>query len=412
MHNYRLNPYNNVMESIELEDFNAVPKSQPHKIKLREVPLESNPTTIIVRPFTLLLSAITASQTTISLDANLATHIKNDSIIQIDSESMLVTGVSGESYTVTRGYGGSLAVSHGVGTALNPTIVYGPPFSEVGSEPAAGQYRPDYTTRPGSDETWNTGALKFNAADAHRFIHISYVGTGCLADAERAGNDPLRNYGYKTDTPVVAVLSGTYSVPLNVECQLFYARTGTTLTPLSDPGFLVRATGASLTCGTVNVSSRGGKLKSTINYVTNVTRNIDSGILTVYRRDSYFYDDSNGGGSASAVNSNLGGGIAFDGVQIISGANQTVAAADRSLFARKNLICYGAAYRSNRGGGGATILSPYIYLKGSYYANGSGGGGGGCFIFGAERIADEATLYQMNGGGAGWVLKLEQGGGT
>ncbi len=111
MHNYRLNPYNNVMESIELEDFNAVPKSQPHKIKLREVPLESNPTTIIVRPFTLLLSAITASQTTISLDANLATHIKNDSIIQIDSESMLVTGVSGESYTVTRGYGGSLAVS-------------------------------------------------------------------------------------------------------------------------------------------------------------------------------------------------------------------------------------------------------------------------------------------------------------
>ena len=413
MHDYRLNPFNGNMESEDKEDFNIVPKNQPHYVRLREVPLKEAPTTISARFFAFAVDTnITAAATVINMDFDLAKPFKVGDILTIDSEKVKVVSISGGAVTVTRGHE-SLAVPHARRDAATPIVVYGPLLAEVATDPAPNQYQPDYTTKPNGDENWNTGELRFNAADAHKWVQIRYVGVGSLASAERAGNDPLRSYGNIVSTPIVAVVSGSYAVPLNTECQVFYARAGTTLTPFSDPGFLVRATGAILTCGTVNVSSRGGKLRSSFTYGYEVVDDKPEGGLIWLRKATYtVYDDSNGGGSAATVNATVGGGIAWDSTQILVSTNQTLTVAQRPLFARKHLVCFGAASGGNRGGGGVTFLSPYVYLKGSYYANGAGGGGGGCFIIGAERITDEAVLYQVNGGGAGWVLKLEQGGRT
>ena len=413
MHDYRQNAFTGNMESSDKEDFNIVPKNQPHYVRLREVPLKEVPTTIAVRFLAFVTDAnITAAATIINMDFDLSKPFKVGDVLTIDSEKVKVASISGGAVTVLRGYE-SLAVPHARVDTATPIIAYGPLLAEVATDPASGQYQPDYTTKPNGDETWNTGELRFNSADAHKWVQIKYTGSGSLSSAERSGNDPLRNYGFLPATPVVAILSGSYAVPLNTECQVFYSRAGTTLTPFSDPGFLVRATGAILTCGTVNVSARGGELRSSFTYGYEVVDDTAEGGRIWLRKATYtVYDDSNGGGSAASVNATVGGGIAWDGTQILVSVNQTLSVAQRPLFARKHLICFGAASGGNRGGGGATFLSPYVYLKGAYYANGAGGGGGGCFIIGAERITDEAALYQVNGGGAGWVLKLEQGGRT
>ena len=411
MHDYRQNAFTGNMESSDKEDFNIVPKNQPHYVRLREVPLKEVPTTIAVRFLAFVTDAnITAAATIINMDFDLSKPFKVGDVLTIDSEKVKISAISGGAVTVVRGYE-SLAVPHARVDTATPIIAYGPLLAEVATDPASGQYQPDYTTKPNGDETWNTGELRFNSADAHKWIQIKYAGIGTLSSAERSGNDPLRNYGMAIDKPIVAVLSGSYAVPLNLECQIFYARAGTTLTGVNAPGFLVRATGATVTCGTLNVSGYGGNARASITYGYALYYD-GSENRQMHTAALYMYDDSNGGGSCSSPNNNQGGGIAWDSLQIIGGANQTLPVAARPLFARKNLICFGAAWRGNRGGGGATLLSPYVYLKGSYYANGAGGGGGGCFIFGAERITDDAALYQVNGGGAGWVLKLEQGGRT
>lgn len=56
----------------------------------------------------------------------------------------------------------------------------GKPASEVSSHPAAGEFWPDYSTGADNDETWNTGTILFNAADAGKTVVVSYKGTGNL----------------------------------------------------------------------------------------------------------------------------------------------------------------------------------------------------------------------------------------
>lgn len=57
--------------------------------------------------------------------------------------------------------------------------------NEVSAPPAAGEFWPDYSTKADNDDSWNTGTILFNAADAGKTVVVSYIGTGSLVDIEK-----------------------------------------------------------------------------------------------------------------------------------------------------------------------------------------------------------------------------------
>ena len=57
--------------------------------------------------------------------------------------------------------------------------------NEVSAAPASGEFWPDYSTKADSDDSWNTGTILFNAADAGKTVVVSYTGTGTLVDIEK-----------------------------------------------------------------------------------------------------------------------------------------------------------------------------------------------------------------------------------
>ena len=52
--------------------------------------------------------------------------------------------------------------------------------AEVSAAPASGEFWPDYSTKADNDDSWNTGTILFNAADAGKEVVVSYKGTGRL----------------------------------------------------------------------------------------------------------------------------------------------------------------------------------------------------------------------------------------
>lgn len=74
---------------------------------------------------------------------------------------------------------------------------------EVAAEPAAGQFRCDYTTGADGDESWNTGLIQFNAADAGKTVVAAYNGMGSLVSAAY--------HGFQLFTT-----NGTFTVPKGV----------------------------------------------------------------------------------------------------------------------------------------------------------------------------------------------------
>lgn len=75
---------------------------------------------------------------------------------------------------------------------------------EVAADPAAGQFRCDYTTGADEDDNWNTGLIQFNAADAGKTVVVSYNGMGTLASANLHGLQ-------------LFTASGTFTVPKGVD---------------------------------------------------------------------------------------------------------------------------------------------------------------------------------------------------
>jgi len=58
--------------------------------------------------------------------------------------------------------------------------------NEVSAAPASGEFWPDYSTGADDDDSWNTGTILFNAADAGKTVVIAYTGTGTLVDTRTA----------------------------------------------------------------------------------------------------------------------------------------------------------------------------------------------------------------------------------
>lgn len=153
-HDYRLNPFTDTMDSVDITEYQIVPATSPYTIRTAEVPQKTTPSTIVIKE---------------------------------------ITSFSGS------------------------TPVYGRTFTEVSATPSTSQFMPDYYTNAGGDENWNTGLILFNAADAGTMIEVSYKGTGTLASVNESdwpawmqdkGNGADGNYNPSSSTTLAA---GTYN---------------------------------------------------------------------------------------------------------------------------------------------------------------------------------------------------------
>jgi len=398
-HDYRLNPFSGMMESVAMTDYHIVPANQPHYIRLRDVPAEDNPSTVRARFFAFIVGNLTAAQTSITMDFDLATPFSVGDVLTIDDEQVEVTGISGGTVTVTRGVNGTLAVIHTAESTTSPLRAYGGELAPVAAEPATNQFQADYTTAPSGDDTWNTGTIRFNSADANKMVQVRYNGTGSISSGERAGNDPLRNYGYAPETDIIAILSGTVNLPIYNECQIFYVREGATANRAAFPGIAVRATGAAVVYGTVNAGSIVGA--STAGYGA-------------------------GGGGNGAGNSVVYSN--FRNLPLIARATPSLDQQDLFLNdtglplfwgsgGTPGYIAQGATNNGagGAGGGGIVIFSPYQSHIGQFNASGAnggnvsgnnarggGGGAGGVVVLVGETMINEAT-FNINGGNGGTV---------
>lgn len=75
---------------------------------------------------------------------------------------------------------------------------------EVAADPAAGEFRCDYTTGADQDDNWNTGLIQFNAADAGKTVVVSYTGIGSLVSVDSHGSQ-------------LFTTNGTFTVPKGVD---------------------------------------------------------------------------------------------------------------------------------------------------------------------------------------------------
>ena len=424
MHDYRLNPFTGNMETVEMVDFHIVPKNQPHYIRLRDIPEKGDPvTTVTVRPFVFVADAtIPLTSTAINVDFDLSTPFKEGDIITINEEKMQVTGVAASGISVLRGYDGTIPTVHNRLSTTEPIIAYGPPFAEVPKEPGQGQYQPDYHTKPGGDESWNTGTIRFNAVDAMTWVQVKYNSIGTVNGAEHTGNNSLRDYGYKSTSDIIAVLSGTIALPTANQCQLLYVRKGA-VSRATFPGMLIRATGAIVNAGTISANGLAGQ------------GNWGSG--------------GGGGGHNSDGSVNCHSFYYHSHALIRNGVTPNQDQQQFLLELSKSCPIFSGSGGTNgnhgggEAGGGVALISPYVFNFGAINTHGhgagggdqvaAGGGGGGAVVISCETFIQSGTIYVAGGpgalrrwylsglgggwrevwsqsGGAGWIKILEHGG--
>ena len=69
-----------------------------------------------------LSSSINALTTSISVDSASTFATSPSFVVKVDSELMLVTGVSGTTFTVTRGYESTTAAAHNAGATVSDVL--------------------------------------------------------------------------------------------------------------------------------------------------------------------------------------------------------------------------------------------------------------------------------------------------
>ncbi len=181
---YRYDPFQDALQDVSIvNEEHVIESNSPYTVRLDELPKRESPSSMSVRLKAELGEDLDVSETGVDLASSVqAGWFTAGEVITVDSEQMLVSGVSGVTLTVTRGYNGTTAATHVTGTA-----VFGKTFEEVAADPSQGQFWPDYTTEADGDKNWNTGTLKFNSADAGKKVTISYRGMGALVDGRALG---------------------------------------------------------------------------------------------------------------------------------------------------------------------------------------------------------------------------------
>ncbi len=262
---------------------------------------------------TLLSAAATSSATTITVANGAAIASTNGQyIIQIGSEQMLVTTVSGNTLTVTRGYNGTTAASHTSGTGV---IL---PFDQTG---LARVGTPDI----GAFEAQGTSLVVTTASDAANHTQIS------LRDAMQRADADASN-GQSDTITFAAALAGQKITPVQGSFNLQDAGSGTTTingggvitlggNSLADVFNFSSGVHALLTGLKISGEQNGGSSGGAIyNAGTLAVANCTFSNNTSQNNGGAIYSD----GALTVTNSTFSGNTAYDGGAIDSDGDITI----------------------------------------------------------------------------------------
>ena len=244
-------------------------------------------------------------------------------------------------------------------------------LTEVAATPAAGEFRPDYSTKADGNEAWNTGLIEFSAVDAGKIVQISYTGMGTLA-AVQSNKYPswYTDRGDGSDGDFIPDADCAIGGIKNY--KRVFIKAGVTVSV--NQQLVIKATGSVVIAGTINGSgSPGAKGKGGVGGAP--------GGNGGWSTDD---ENSNEHRDATAGQDGTGGGYGGAG----GGENKYIGAAGGS-----SCIKIGIDYGGNGGGGGggANVFAGYT-------SGGGGGGGYGISIIAPEVALLEGSKIAANGG--------------
>lgn len=233
-------------------------------------------------------------------------------------------------------------------------------LTEVAATPAAGEFRPDYSTKADGNDNWNTGLIEFSAVDAGKIVQISYTGMGTLA-AVQSNKYPswYTDRGDGSDGDFMPEADCAIGGIKNY--KRVYIKAGITVSV--NKQLVIKSIGSVVIAGTIigngspGTNGKGG---------TGGAKGGDGGKAST----------GESSGEATAGQTGTGGGYGGAG----GGKNTQGAAGGDSR------VSIGAAYAGNGGGGGGGL-----HINSGSSTGGGGGGGGG---YGISIIAPEVTLSE------------------
>lgn len=250
-------------------------------------------------------------------------------------------------------------------------------LTEVAATPAAGEFRPDYSTKADGNDNWNTGLIEFSAVDAGKIVQISYTGMGTLA-AVQSNKYPswYTDRGDGSDGDFIPDADCTIGGVKNY--KRVFIKAGVTVS--LNKQLIIKAIGNVFVAGTINGAGsngeNGGQRKSVAKGGTGGATGGDGGAMGVAGRDG---QTGTGGGYGGAAAYSPKGQSGKAGAGGDSGGS------------------IGIQYGGNGGGGGGG--------HGSYKENWTGGAGGGGG-YGISIVANEidiktSGIITTNGGNGG-----------
>ena len=252
---------------------------------------------------------------------------------------------------------------------------------EVAAEPAAGEFRCDYTTGADQDDNWNTGLIQFNAADAGKTVVVAYNGMGTLASINA---DRYPSWWLDRGDGSDGVFNPTANVTISGIKNYTSVNIPAGVTVTVNPWAYIKCQGSFVVAGTLLSKYRDGGVGGGYN-----SQNAGS------TGNSGLYGGAGGaGGSAAGGAGGAGGGSS---------------SVDEFNINLKNI--QGLIYRVARGikgygasGGGGGKDQGYSGARGGY-----GGYGGGSLVLVALEISISGTI--TSGGGIGQAEQAWPGSG-
>lgn len=242
-------------------------------------------------------------------------------------------------------------------------------LTEVAATPAAGQFRPDYSTKADKDDSWNTGLIEFNSADAGKIVQISYTGMGTLA-AVQSNKYPswYTDRGDGSDGDFIPSENTTIDGIKNY--KRVFIKAGVTVK--STEGVIIKVTDNVIIHGTLDANGTAGA---------------DSGSYGTDKGGAGGYFGGGGGGTGISSSVHHDGYNGLDG----TGGGAGGRGSDKQ---------YGEGNGGAPGIGGKSLSVINSSFNG--YGNGAGGGGGG----GADKHYDKGGA---GGGGGGKFIAIIAG---
>lgn len=244
-------------------------------------------------------------------------------------------------------------------------------LTEVAATPAAGEFRPDYSTKADGNDNWNTGLIEFSSSDAGKIVQISYTGVGTLA-AVQSNKYPswYTDRGDGSDGDFMPETDITIGGIKNY--KRVFIKAGVTVSV--NQQLVIKATGSVVIAGTINGNGSpgaggkggaGGAMGGNGGWLTGDESSNE-------RKEATAGQDGGGGGYGGA-----GGG-----------ENSNKGAAGGNSY-----VNIGNAYGGNGGGGGGGAD-----VFGGYTSGGGGGGGYGISIIAPEVALLDGSKISADGG--------------